>query len=131
MLSWIGCDTVLAIIPEWHQYDDIICKKPGVLKKATNWWNDNLRKDLVAGKHMAAEIMLDRIFSILQTWNLINLRNFFAQFMQFHFVIREPVVYEGKKEIWSDLQYKVEEVGLPLVYVVGLPEPPARSHREP
>ncbi|XP_013361468.1 PREDICTED: E3 ubiquitin-protein ligase RNF213 isoform X2 [Chinchilla lanigera] len=99
---------------EWHQYDDIICMKPGTwvhhLQKAKDFFTDGRRKDLVAGKHMAAVVMLDRIFSILQTWNIINLRNFFAQFLQFYSVVREPVVYEGEREIWSDLQLTEKEV---------------------
>ncbi|XP_023555015.1 E3 ubiquitin-protein ligase RNF213 [Octodon degus] len=95
---------------EWHQYDDIICMRPGVWQKTRDFFTDGMRKSLVAGKHIAAAVMLDRVFSILQTWNLINLKNFIIQFQQFYYVTREPVVYEGKKEIWSDLQYTEKEV---------------------
>lgn len=47
-----------------------------------------MRRQLVKGKEISAAIMLDRIFSILETWNAINLKNFFTQFEQFYLAIR-------------------------------------------
>nr|XP_040124466.1 E3 ubiquitin-protein ligase RNF213 [Ictidomys tridecemlineatus] len=99
---------------DWHQYDDIICMKPpGKLQKLQNFFNDKTKKDLVKGKQMAAEIMLGRIFSILQTWNPINLKNFFTQFRQFYSVVRAPMIYEGKAQPWLSL---------------GLGEPEVKKH---
>ncbi|XP_010616884.1 E3 ubiquitin-protein ligase RNF213 isoform X1 [Fukomys damarensis] len=95
---------------EWHQYDDVCMKPPGRFQKAKDWFTDGTRKEVVAGKHMATVVMLDRIFSVLQTWSLINLKTFFAQFLQFYSVVREAVVHQEKKETWSDLQYTEKEV---------------------
>nr|XP_034493275.1 E3 ubiquitin-protein ligase RNF213 [Marmota flaviventris] len=96
---------------DWHQYDDIICMKPpGKLQKLQNFFNDKTKKDLVKGKQMAAEIMLGRIFSILQTWNPINLKNFFTQFRQFYSVVRVPMIYEGKAQPWLSLGLGESEV---------------------
>uniref|UniRef100_A0A8D2H250 Ring finger protein 213 n=1 Tax=Urocitellus parryii TaxID=9999 RepID=A0A8D2H250_UROPR len=96
---------------DWHQYDDIICMKPpGKLQKLQNFFNDKTKKDLVKGKQMVAEIMLGRIFSILQTWNPINLKNFFTQFQQFYSVVRVPMIYEGKAQPWLSLGLGESEV---------------------
>lgn len=62
------------------------------------------------GKQIAAAVMLDHIFSILETWNAINLKNFFTQFQQFYSVIRVPMIYEGEEQLWSTLQYEEKEV---------------------
>uniref|UniRef100_A0A4W2CP03 Ring finger protein 213 n=1 Tax=Bos indicus x Bos taurus TaxID=30522 RepID=A0A4W2CP03_BOBOX len=78
---------------DWHQYDDIIY---------------GTRKDLMKGKQIAAAVMLDSIFSILETWNAINLKNFFTQFQQFYSVIHVPMTYEGEEQPWSALRYKEE-----------------------
>ncbi|XP_021096800.1 E3 ubiquitin-protein ligase RNF213 isoform X2 [Heterocephalus glaber] len=100
----------LVFAGEWHQYDDVCMKPPGRFQKAKDWFTDGTRKEVVAGKHMATVVMLDRIFSVLQTWSLINLKTFLNQFLQFYSVVREPVVHQEKKEIWSDLQYTEKEV---------------------
>ncbi|KAF7471344.1 Hypothetical predicted protein [Marmota monax] len=101
----------LLLLIDWHQYDDIICMKPpGKLQKLQNFFNDKTKKDLVKGKQMAAEIMLGRIFSILQTWNPINLKNFFTQFRQFYSVVRAPMIYEGKAKPWLSLGLGESEV---------------------
>ncbi|XP_071066939.1 E3 ubiquitin-protein ligase RNF213 isoform X2 [Dasypus novemcinctus] len=97
---------------DWHQYDDIICRRPpGTFRK----WVDRLitdgtRRDLLRGKQMAACVMLDNMFSILQPWNAINLKSFFTQFQQFYSVVRVPMIYEGGPKLWSTLQYKESEV---------------------
>ncbi|XP_026936735.1 E3 ubiquitin-protein ligase RNF213 isoform X2 [Sagmatias obliquidens] len=96
---------------DWHQYDDIICRRPpGKFQKLMDYLTDGIRKDLVKGKQIAAAVMLDRIFSILETWNAINLKNFFTQFQQFYSVIRVPMIYEGEEQLWSTLQYEEKEV---------------------
>uniref|UniRef100_A0A8C6FXF9 E3 ubiquitin-protein ligase RNF213 n=1 Tax=Moschus moschiferus TaxID=68415 RepID=A0A8C6FXF9_MOSMO len=96
---------------DWHQYDDIICMKPpGTLQKWMNHVTDGTRKELVKGKQIAASVMLDHIFSILETWNAINLKNFFTQFQQFYSVIRVPMIYEGEEQPWSALQYEEKKV---------------------
>lgn len=96
---------------DWHQYDDIICMKPpGPIQRFFNNIWDKTKQDLVKGKQIAAGIMLDRVFSVLQTWSAINLRNFFAQFKQFYSVVHAPTIYEGKAQPWSELQYGEKEV---------------------
>ncbi|EPY88225.1 hypothetical protein CB1_000188012 [Camelus ferus] len=96
---------------DWHQYDDIICmNSPGMWQRMKDRLTDGTRKDLVKGKQTAAAVMLDGIFSILETWNTMNLKSFFTQFQQFYSVIRVPMIYEGEEQQWSALQYKEEEV---------------------
>ncbi|XP_045425587.1 E3 ubiquitin-protein ligase RNF213 isoform X3 [Lemur catta] len=96
---------------EWHQYDDIICmKSPGKLQRAIDHVTDGTKKSLVRGKQIAATVMLDGIFSILQTWDAINLSSFFTQFLQFYAVVREPMIYEGRAQPWSALGYGEKEV---------------------
>lgn len=105
--------TVLSFLSplDWHQYDDIICMKPpGSLQKLRDHFTDGTRKDLVRGKKIAARVMLDSIFSILQTWNAINLKNFFNQFQQFYSVVHVPMIYEGRAQPWTTLQYTEKEV---------------------
>lgn len=96
---------------DWHQYDDIVCMKPpGMVQKFFNTIWDTSKWKLVKGKQLAAGVMLDRVFSVLQTWNAINLKNFFAQLKQFYFVVHEPIIYEGDPQLWSELQYGEKEV---------------------
>ncbi|XP_037664815.1 E3 ubiquitin-protein ligase RNF213 isoform X2 [Choloepus didactylus] len=92
---------------DWHQYDDIICMRPpGKVERFMDYFTSGLRKDLLKGKQTAATVMLDSIFSILQTWNAINLKSFFTQFKQFYSVTRVPMIYEGGPRPWSVLQYE-------------------------
>ncbi|XP_076693046.2 E3 ubiquitin-protein ligase RNF213-like [Callospermophilus lateralis] len=96
---------------DWHQYDDIICMKPpGTFQKLQNLFTNKMKKELVKEKKLAAAIMLGRIFSNLQTWNLVNLQNFFTQFRQFYSVVRVPMIYEGKAQPWHSLGLAEEEV---------------------
>ncbi|KAI5277308.1 hypothetical protein MUG91_G144n75 [Manis pentadactyla] len=96
---------------DWHQYDDIICMRPpGKFQRFVDYFTDGTKRDVVRGKKMAAAVMLDGIFSVLQTWSLVNLKSFFAQFEQFYAVVRVPMIYEGRARPWSSLQYKEEEV---------------------
>uniref|UniRef100_A0A2K6FX44 E3 ubiquitin-protein ligase RNF213 n=1 Tax=Propithecus coquereli TaxID=379532 RepID=A0A2K6FX44_PROCO len=96
---------------EWHQYDDIICMRPpGKFQSFLDHVTDGTRRSLVKGKQLAATVMLDGIFSVLQTWDAINLNNFFTQFQQFYSVVRVPMVYEGRAQPWSALGYGEKEV---------------------
>ncbi|KAM8784464.1 LOW QUALITY PROTEIN: E3 ubiquitin-protein ligase RNF213 [Rhynchonycteris naso] len=80
------------------------------IRAVMNHFVDQTRKDVVKGKHLAANIMLDGIFSILHSWKDIDLKKFFSQFRQFYFVVHMPMIYEGQEQPWSDLQYGEKEV---------------------
>ena len=90
------------------------------------------------GKQIAATIMLDTIFSILQIWDAININSFFTQFQQFYSVVRVPMIYEGREQPWSALQYDENEVpgvwGVPVAvfpfWVVSSPPPPLLTGQE-
>nr|XP_027779340.1 E3 ubiquitin-protein ligase RNF213-like [Marmota flaviventris] len=69
-----------------------------------------MKKELVKGKKIAAKIMLGCIFSILQTWNPINLQNFFTQFQQFYSVVQVPMIYKGKAQTRHSLDLEEEKV---------------------
>uniref|UniRef100_A0A8B9ZNF4 RING-type E3 ubiquitin transferase n=1 Tax=Anas zonorhyncha TaxID=75864 RepID=A0A8B9ZNF4_9AVES len=96
---------------EWHQYDDIVCAKPSRFQnlKSRILFQDK-KKDIVNGKIIAANIMLENIFSILGTWSPVNLKNFFSQLKQFHCVTKEPCVYSGKKLAWDELDFGEQQV---------------------
>lgn len=98
-------------IPEWHQYDDIVCAKPSRFQnlKSRILFQDK-KKDIVNGKIIAANIMLENIFSILGTWSPVNLTNFFSQLKQFHCVTKEPCVHSGKKLAWNELDFGEQQV---------------------
>lgn len=104
-------DSTLLSSGDWHQYDDIIwMRSPGLLQQAKNYITDGTRKNLVRGKKQAAVIMLDRIFSVLQSWSAINLQTFMTQFQQFYSVVRVPMIHDGCARKWSSLQYEEREV---------------------
>lgn len=67
-------------------------------------------KNIVKGKIIAANIMLENIFSILGTWSPNNLRNFLFQLRQFYVVTVEPVVHEGCRVLWAELNFGAQEV---------------------
>ncbi|XP_044530479.1 E3 ubiquitin-protein ligase RNF213 [Gracilinanus agilis] len=96
---------------EWHQYDDIICKKPpkNLIMKFKNFFTDETAK-VVKGKYIAAKIMLENIFSIFSTWSTINLNSFFSQFSQYYFVVTKPMVYEDQSKQWTTLGYGEKEM---------------------
>ncbi|XP_062447391.1 E3 ubiquitin-protein ligase RNF213 isoform X2 [Rhea pennata] len=109
---------------EWHQYDDIVCAKPSVIKSVWNKIARDKCKDVVEGKIIAANVMLENIFSILETWSPVNLRNFLSQLTQFYVVLREPLVYDGRQILWAELNFGAEKVnGLLLKYIwkIALP----------
>ncbi|XP_039715791.1 E3 ubiquitin-protein ligase RNF213 [Pteropus medius] len=96
---------------DWHQYDDIICMKPpGQFQRLFNHIWDTTKKNVMRGKQIAACVMLDRLLGVLQTWNAINLRNFFTQFKQFYFVVHMPTIHEGNAQPWQELQYEEKQV---------------------
>ncbi|XP_057630023.1 E3 ubiquitin-protein ligase RNF213-like [Chionomys nivalis] len=105
-------DSVRLGTGDWHQYDDIICMKPpGKFQRILDSFIAGSRKELVRGKKIAAAVMLDRIFSVLQPWSAINLQSFMTQFLQFYSVVRVPMVHEGRaRRPWSCLQYEEKEV---------------------
>uniref|UniRef100_A0A8D0H9P7 Ring finger protein 213 n=1 Tax=Sphenodon punctatus TaxID=8508 RepID=A0A8D0H9P7_SPHPU len=101
---------------EWHQYDDIVCCRP-----PDGWrkhWKevkefikmDDPRKRVVNGKYIAAEVMLDTIFSILTTWTPVNMKSFFHQMLQFYTVTVKPMVFQGGPTEWSSLQFGEKQV---------------------
>lgn len=77
-----------------------------------SWWpfSQDKTKDVVEGKKIAAEIMLENIFSILGTWNPINMRNFLFQLRQFHVVAAHPSVYDGAYMPWIELGFGMQQV---------------------
>uniref|UniRef100_U3KDA3 RING-type E3 ubiquitin transferase n=1 Tax=Ficedula albicollis TaxID=59894 RepID=U3KDA3_FICAL len=95
---------------EWHQYDDIVCAKPSMLKNLWNKLTFDKYKDVVEGKKIAATFMLESIFSILGTWSPDNLRSFFFQLRQFHSVAVAQLVFDGKPMPWSELNFSTEQV---------------------
>ncbi|XP_069729030.1 E3 ubiquitin-protein ligase RNF213 [Phaenicophaeus curvirostris] len=109
---------------EWHQYDDIVCVKPSTVKSVWNRILGSKKKDVVKGKIIAANIMLENIFSTLQTCSPDNLRNFLHQLKQFYAVTVDPWVYDGKPMRWTELDFGKEQVNdllLKYVKVIALP----------
>ncbi|XP_077780215.1 E3 ubiquitin-protein ligase RNF213-like [Podarcis muralis] len=99
---------------DWHQYDDIVCVKP-----SDTFWNtikknipglQNPEKEVVKGKQIAAKVMLESLFSILNTWTPLNVSSFIYQFHQFFWVNRKPMIYEDKPKEWTDLQFGEKEI---------------------
>lgn len=97
---------------DWHQYDDIICAQPskGMLKRLKNVLWGEQRKDLIQGRQIAGQIMLEGIFDLLREWTSINLTNFWTQLRQFFEIYREPFVFEKKARKWDSLDYGNEDV---------------------
>ncbi|KGL94781.1 E3 ubiquitin-protein ligase RNF213, partial [Charadrius vociferus] len=94
---------------EWHQYDDIVCKA-SVMKSVLKMFLRDKTKDVVKGKIIAANIMLENIFSILGTWSPDNLRNFLFQLKQFYVVTKDPRVYDGRQMQWTELNFGTQQV---------------------
>ncbi|KAM3660653.1 E3 ubiquitin-protein ligase RNF213 [Ammospiza maritima maritima] len=95
---------------EWHQYDDIVCARPSKFKNIWQILTFDKTKEVVEGKKIAANIMLESIFSILGTWSPDNLRNFFCQLRQFHNVAGAQRVFDGKATVWRELNFSTEQV---------------------
>uniref|UniRef100_A0A8C0H5B1 RING-type E3 ubiquitin transferase n=1 Tax=Chelonoidis abingdonii TaxID=106734 RepID=A0A8C0H5B1_CHEAB len=98
---------------DWHQYDDIVCTRPpdGLVRrfKSLVGWDDR-KKSVERGKQIAAEIMLETIFSILTTWTDINMKNFLNQLHQFYTVTKKPMVYENEPREWTLLEFGEKQV---------------------
>ncbi|KFW75109.1 E3 ubiquitin-protein ligase RNF213, partial [Phalacrocorax carbo] len=95
---------------EWHQYDDIVCTKPSTMKTIFNRISGNNNKEVVEGKIIAANIMLENIFSILGTWSPENMRSFIFQMRQFYNVTSHPWVCDGKEMPWTELNFGTQQV---------------------
>ncbi|XP_066472974.1 E3 ubiquitin-protein ligase RNF213 isoform X2 [Tiliqua scincoides] len=97
---------------DWHQYDDIVCAKPSetFLNNLKNRIPFLKEKNVVKGKRIAAEIMLDSIFSILSIWNPVNVKNFFLQLYQFYFVNKRQMVYETQPVEWRELDFGEKQI---------------------
>ncbi|XP_062976189.1 E3 ubiquitin-protein ligase RNF213-like [Elgaria multicarinata webbii] len=91
---------------DWHQYDDIICANP----PESMWesWKEyipGLKKKIegtAKGKQRAAKVMLESLFSILNTWTPTNIKNFLQQFRQFY-LVNKRTIYENEPKEWTDL----------------------------
>ncbi|XP_071287737.1 E3 ubiquitin-protein ligase RNF213-like isoform X2 [Agelaius tricolor] len=108
----------------WHQYDDIVCAKPSPVKNIRQKLSLDKNKEIVEGKKIAANIMLESIFSILETWNPDNLSNFFCQMRQFHYVAVGQRVFDGRPMAWKELNFSTEQVNdllLKYLKTIALP----------
>ncbi|KAM7035519.1 E3 ubiquitin-protein ligase RNF213 [Acridotheres tristis] len=109
---------------EWHQYDDIVCAKPSMIKNVLHIFTSDKNKEVVQGKKIAATFMLESIFSILGTWSPDNLRNFLYQLRQFHSVAVAQLVFDGKPMPWRELNFSSEQVNdLLLQYMRRIARP--------
>ncbi|XP_038557039.1 E3 ubiquitin-protein ligase rnf213-alpha [Micropterus salmoides] len=97
---------------DWHQYDDIICAEPtkNVLERIKEKIWPEQRKNLIQGREIAGNIMLETIFDLLRSWTVANLRSFLIQLNQFFQVYAEPFVYEEKQKKWYSLSYGNDDV---------------------
>ncbi|XP_077411767.1 E3 ubiquitin-protein ligase rnf213-alpha-like isoform X2 [Vanacampus margaritifer] len=96
---------------EWHQYDDIVCVKPSknmftrLYEKVTDsLWADQ-SKQLIRGREIAGEIMMDTIFDLLKSWTDDNLKGFLKQLNQFFDIYANPSTYEDTHKKWHSLNY--------------------------
>uniref|UniRef100_A0A3B5M1E9 RING-type E3 ubiquitin transferase n=1 Tax=Xiphophorus couchianus TaxID=32473 RepID=A0A3B5M1E9_9TELE len=97
---------------DWHQYDDIICVEPskGMLTRLKERiWPDQ-RKDLIQGREIAANVMLESIFDLLKSWSDTNVKSFQIQLNQFFQVYSNPFVFEEKQKKWYSLQFGEDDV---------------------
>ncbi|XP_075296696.1 E3 ubiquitin-protein ligase RNF213 isoform X2 [Opisthocomus hoazin] len=109
---------------EWHQYDDIVCAEPSIMKNIQKIFSRNNNKDVVRGKMIAASIMLESIFSILGAWSPDNLRNFLSQLTQFYVVTSHPWVCDGREMPWTELDFGTQQVNdLLLKYMRKIARP--------
>ncbi len=76
-----------------------------MLKRLTNTIKESIwpeqKKNLIQGREIAGNIMLETIFDLLRNWTDVNLRNFLIQLNQFFQVYGEPFVYEGEQKRWQ------------------------------
>ncbi|XP_041853322.1 E3 ubiquitin-protein ligase rnf213-alpha isoform X2 [Melanotaenia boesemani] len=97
---------------DWHQYDDIICAEPSknVLKRLKETLWPEQRKNLVKGRVIAGNLMLETIFDLLRSWSDTNLKSFQIQLAQFFEVYGNPFVYEESGKKWDSLHFGEEDV---------------------
>uniref|UniRef100_W5N459 RING-type E3 ubiquitin transferase n=1 Tax=Lepisosteus oculatus TaxID=7918 RepID=W5N459_LEPOC len=98
---------------EWHQFDDIICKKPSENFKryfTVSYWTDQRKRDVRKGRFLAGNFMLYSIFDLLTEWNETNLNNFFSQLKMFYMTYQDPVIDENGPKKWFSLNFKENEV---------------------
>uniref|UniRef100_A0A8D2Q7Z3 RING-type E3 ubiquitin transferase n=1 Tax=Varanus komodoensis TaxID=61221 RepID=A0A8D2Q7Z3_VARKO len=101
---------------DWHQYDDIVCAAPSesmwtTIKNNLPFWTKS-ENNTVKGKQIAARVMLDSLFSILNTWTLNNVKNFLFQFRHFYVVNIKPMIHEGGPKEWRELKFGEEQVSM-------------------
>lgn len=72
-------------------------------------WSDQ-RKDLIKGREIAGNVMLETIFDLLRSWTDVNMRSFQLQLNQFFQVYSQPFVHEGKEVKWTNLDYGEDDV---------------------
>ncbi|XP_051243364.1 LOW QUALITY PROTEIN: E3 ubiquitin-protein ligase rnf213-alpha-like [Dicentrarchus labrax] len=97
---------------DWHQYDDIICAEPSknLLKRLKEKFLPEQKNNLIQGREIAGNIMLETIFDLLRSWTDVNLRSFLIQLNQFFEVYGEPFVYEEQEKKWYSLDYGKDNV---------------------
>lgn len=102
----------ISVKGDWHQYDDIICAEPskGVLTRIKQTFWPEQRKNLIQGREIAANVMLESIFDILRSWTHTNLKSFQIQLNQFFQVYANPFVFEEKQKKWYSLQFGEDDV---------------------
>lgn len=74
-------------------------------------WNEQ-KRNLIKGRDIAGNVMLDTIFDLLRTWTDKNLSSFLFQLNQFFQVFAEPFVYEDRQKKWHSLDYGPNDVSL-------------------
>lgn len=66
--------------------------------------------DICKGRLSAGEVMLSTIFSILTSYDHINLSNFFFQLEQFYLVYKDPLLFGNYKISWTSLGFGEKQV---------------------
>ncbi|KAK7174094.1 hypothetical protein R3I93_001311 [Phoxinus phoxinus] len=97
---------------EWHQYDDIICKKTPKrrFEKLREFVWSEQRNKIIKGREIAGSVMLTTIFDLLKSWSKINVRKFVCQLQQFFEVYGDPSVFENTHVKWVSLKYGKQDV---------------------
>ncbi|RVE69573.1 hypothetical protein OJAV_G00079040 [Oryzias javanicus] len=103
---------LLTAAGDWHQYDDIICAQPskGFITRMKEKFIPGQSKDLIEGRMIAGDIMLETVFDLLSSWSETNLRSFLVQLSQFFQVYGNPFVFEEKGKKWSSLGFGEDNV---------------------
>lgn len=83
-----------------------------MLKRLKETFWPEQRQNLVKGREIAGNIMLESIFDLLTRWTVTNLKSFLIQLSQFIHVYGDPFVYEEREKKWTSLKYGKEDVSL-------------------